>query len=155
MHCSLSQMLKIKTLYCWCWINFPLWASSLDWHALAQGTWWLLHLNAGDRNKCWLYKCRAVWRAAMTDWQIKEATTAVGLRNWHQSWKPKHRHGKPGCPKLGYTDILVKDTGLEAADLWTAMLDRTLWRTIVVPRHHQNKLSKSSQQCSICDYIHV
>ena len=51
-------------------------------------------------------------------------------------WKPKHGQRKPGRPKLKYTDILAKDTGLEATELRIAMQDRTLWRAITVRGHH-------------------
>ncbi len=41
-------------------------------------------------------------------------------------WKLKHGQRKPGRPKLRYSDILAKDTSLEATELRTEMQDRTL-----------------------------
>ena len=47
-------------------------------------------------------------------------------------WNPKHRKRTPGRPSLTYVDQLRLDTGLEASDMRTAMLDRSVWRAITV-----------------------
>ena len=47
-------------------------------------------------------------------------------------WNPKHGKRIPGRPSLTYIDQLRLDTGLEASDIRTAMLDRSVWRAITV-----------------------
>ena len=47
-------------------------------------------------------------------------------------WSPKHGKRKPGRPSLTYIDQLQLDTGLEATEVRTAMLDRSVWRAINV-----------------------
>ena len=47
-------------------------------------------------------------------------------------WNPKHGGRKAGRPHLTYIDLLKQDTGLEEADIKTAMLDRRVWRAITV-----------------------
>ena len=47
-------------------------------------------------------------------------------------WNPKHGKKAPGRPSQTYLDQLRQDTGLETAELRTAMQDRSVWRAITV-----------------------
>ena len=51
-------------------------------------------------------------------------------------WIPKHGARKRGRPALTYIDILKRDTGLQVEEIKTAMLDRKIWRGIVVRKNH-------------------
>ena len=48
---------------------------------------------------------------------------------------PKQKHMAPQQLLLTNLDLLKKDTGLETAELLTAMQDRTLWRAITNQGH--------------------
>ena len=45
-------------------------------------------------------------------------------------WKPGHGKRYRGRPRLTYTDVLEKDTGLEGAKLRAKMMDRDRWRAV-------------------------
>ena len=47
-------------------------------------------------------------------------------------WSPSHGKRKRGHPFLTYVDVLCNDTGLSVVELKSAMLDREVWRVIVV-----------------------
>ena len=52
-------------------------------------------------------------------------------------WIPKHGERKRGRPALTYIDILKRDTGLlQVEEIKTAMLERKIWRGIVVRKDH-------------------
>ena len=59
-------------------------------------------------------------------WRHKEELAADTML-----WQPRHGTTSIGRPAKTYVDQLREDTGLEAEDLSTAMMDRDLWRARV------------------------
>ena len=48
-------------------------------------------------------------------------------------WKPVHGHRGRGRPRATYVDNLLIDTGVETAgELETLMLDRLVWRRVIL-----------------------
>ena len=60
-------------------------------------------------------------------WRHKEEIASDTLL-----WQPTYRHTAVGRPAKTYVDQLQEDSGLEKADLATAMMNRNLWRKQVV-----------------------
>ena len=79
------------------------------------------------------------------EWDLLD--TVVGAKECASKlihWKPKHGRRKHGRPKLTYLDLSKKDTGLETAELFTAIQDRTLRRVITVRDTTQEKKEKKT-----------
>ena len=81
---------------------------------------------------------KAVWEPAKVSEKIRDRRLRFARHCCTKElilgylWRQKHGMRKACRPTITYTEILRQDTGLEAPEMRTELLDKSVWRAITV-----------------------